>query len=141
MWRTTKLSAFPLRREVSHFNPRPPCGGRPPEIASCVESKLFQSTSPVWRTTSRPCLSWNTTSYFNPRPPCGGRLVRLFNCAIHLVFQSTSPVWRTTFDKSSPQRELSISIHVPRVEDDKCRWALSWWCGEFQSTSPVWRTT
>ena len=35
-----------------HFNPRPPCGGRPDEIAEKWEKyKAFQSTSPVWRTT------------------------------------------------------------------------------------------
>ena len=39
------------RRWVSHFNPRPPCGGR------------------RWAAAWRACIC----IYFNPRPPCGGR--------------------------------------------------------------------
>ena len=34
------------------------------------------------------------------------------------MFQSTSPVWRTTCDKSDTSFFNSVSIHVPRVEDD-----------------------
>ena len=40
----------PLPENSKHFNPRPPCGGRPPHSA------------PPWR-----------PSDFNPRPPCGWR--------------------------------------------------------------------
>ena len=36
-------------------------------------------------------------------------------------FQSTSPVWRTTLLRTAKTAELSISIHVPRVEDDEIR--------------------
>ena len=62
-------------------------------------NKVFQSTSPVWRTTGRVGRRWSGVFYFNPRPPCGGRL-----CVLILV-----------------QHALSISIHVPRVEDDANR--------------------
>ncbi len=34
------------------------------------------------------------------------------------IFQSTSPVWRTTAEIDIVLFALSISIHVPRVEDD-----------------------
>ena len=80
--------------------------------------RLFQSTSPVWRTTwylrqnpgyllisihvprveddHPPQWHYSCSRYFNPRPPCGGRLDE------EVVYQST----------------VDISIHVPRVEDD-----------------------
>ena len=100
---------------------------------------------------------------FNPRPPCGGRrrLEKLYN--IIAPFQSTSPVWRTTGQFFNQVDCQTISIHVPRVEDDIVRKKISGVashfnprppCGGrrtgfyldvfhdlFQSTSPVWRTT
>ena len=124
-----------------NFNPRPPCGGRHGELDYIVKRWIFQSTSPVWRTTTHrapyssvkhisihvprveddnsPCAVLISKTYFNPRPPCGGRR------------DSDN---RADFSKR-------ISIHVPRVEDDD---KLSWRSPPFtlfQSTSPVWRTT
>ena len=57
---------------------------------------LFQSTSPVWRTTGRVERYGLYLENFNPRPPCGGR---------HR-------------DNVSSRGSIRISIHVPRVEDD-----------------------
>ncbi len=78
-------------------------------------------------------------------------------------FQSTSPVWRTTHYLNSSRKRQTISIHVPRVEDDmqkeknNDRKRISIHVPRveddsqreqkdrlhtpFQSTSPVWRTT
>ena len=102
-----------------NFNPRPPCGGRRSKAVYSVCSALFQSTSPVWRTTVISSSRRWKTANFNPRPPCGGR---------------------------PPQREVKpyeedISIHVPRVEDDLRVICYSLTEYRFQSTSPVWRTT
>ena len=58
----------------------------------------FQSTSPVWRTTS---VALSSHEY---KP-----------------FQSTSPVWRTTRAVVHILAKIGISIHVPRVEDDKIK--------------------
>ena len=103
-------------------------------------------------------------SYFNPRPPCGGRLLNSFSPSTYSLFQSTSPVWRTTgqfFNQVSSQtisihvprveddvnlfdfsvQRIKISIHVPRVEDDRRGFDWRGRRREFQSTSPVWRTT
>ena len=89
---------YPGRRCSSYFNPRPPCGGRRSRARARTTSRLFQSTSSVWRTTSsfpRPSL-FCFRNHFNPRPPCGGRL--LLDPVLHFgdPFQSTSSVWRTT---------------------------------------------
>ena len=59
------LFAAPVRK---HFNPRPPCGGRPLPFRSATWFR-----------------------YFNPRPPCGGRLLyryrpaELFGISIHVL--------------------------------------------------------
>ena len=79
---------------------------------------IFQSTSPVWRTTSR---------------------IMLY-CLADL-FQSTSPVWRTTQSYCPHMGRGAISIHVPRVEDDAEAFLHTAKRSVFQSTSPVWRTT
>ena len=124
-----------------YFNPRPPCGGRP--IVDCINqaNATFQSTSPVWRTTSKktgadksefisihvPRVeddknqkgSGTPLPHFNPRPPCGGRReLKEAERRQNELFQSTSPVWRTTQKRNCPPKAKEISIHVPRVEDD-----------------------
>ena len=104
---------------IKNFNPRPPCGGRPgrrsqtptaesisihvPRVEDDDELDTdgniiggFQSTSPVWRTTKARQISPLNWRHFNPRPPCGGRLAEQFAKIVR----------------------DSISIHVPRVEDD-----------------------
>ncbi len=125
----------------SHFNPRPPCGGRLTCGANAVIYAQFQSTSPVWRTTLHavpselihgisihvPRVEDDLTirtrarirSHFNPRPPCGGR-----------------PRWKRICSAL-----VWISIHVPRVEDDTAASYTKRRKEGFQSTSPVWRTT
>ncbi len=80
----------------SNFNPRPPCGGRPATSIRFTNVGVFQSTSPVWRTTYATRNITTTTR-----------------------FQSTSPVWRTTQQSFDRKDKGNISIHVPRVEDDK----------------------
>ena len=126
---------------VEDFNPRPPCGGRRDgewtsedviiisihvprveddkgESSAGKSPALFQSTSPVWRTTnyrrtnmnnyeisihvprveddSVLVLVVNPAENFNPRPPCGGRRNVVSYARNIWEFQSTSPVWRTT---------------------------------------------
>ena len=120
MWRTTtkrKCTALHLKisihvprveddnqswissKAILYFNPRPPCGGRRRGRLISQQVCIFQSTSPVWRTT--------------PDPP---------NIPVDLdEFQSTSPVWRTTKIKKPKGTIKYISIHVPRVEDDETR--------------------
>ena len=58
-------------------------------------------------------------SYFNPRPPCGGRRLRSYPLGV----------------------QISISIHVLRVEDDRTVCVKNARRALFQSTSSVWRTT
>ena len=129
------------RANYVDFNPRPPCGGRRrqavPRNSRRVISihvprveddwanghkprqpKAFQSTSPVWRTTTRTGKTKQCTLNFNPRPPCGGRRLSSPTRTETESFQSTSPVWRTPYAGIEDFTKVEISIHVPRVEDD-----------------------
>ena len=99
----------------SYFNPRSPCGERPPPSLRLVSSlpfqstlpvrgatdalKLapksrakFQSTLPVRGATSRAPKRKESHYYFNPRSPCGERLVQPESGGAGYVFQSTLPV-------------------------------------------------
>ena len=80
----------------SHFNPRPPWGGRLARVPRAELSYKFQSTPSVGRATPVPPLSNARCRYFNPRPPWGGRLgqKRLFEWLRQ--FQSTPSVGRAT---------------------------------------------
>ena len=123
-----------------NFNPRPPCGGRQSRIGQRHSTIIFQSTSPVWRTTVisfmrgkwgiisihvprveddvKICADGQAHKNFNPRPPCGGRPGMIMARIGMTIFQSTSPVWRTTSITHIDAIRDAISIHVPRVEDD-----------------------
>ena len=81
---------------VSHFNPRPPCGGRRMTgVPSARALPRFQSTPPVRGATQRLRIHRRGND-FNPRPPCGGRP------PIHIILSVSRP----------------ISIHAPRAGGD-----------------------
>ena len=103
---------------VVHFNPRPPCGGRP-QVFNRI-AKPFRISIHVLRVEDDLLTKGITRShgYFNPRPPCGGRLSTPSCDPTWPEFQSTSSVWRTT---------------CPNYADNGSH--------QFQSTSSVWRTT
>ena len=86
-----------------YFNPRPPCGGRLYLIDHNYLTKIFQSTSPVWRTTGV-----DTTEYMIKR------------ISIHV------PRVEDDGGKCLLPRFFYISIHVPRVEDDTIVEGLRW---------------
>ena len=93
-------------RRLSNFNPRPPCGGRRTTDGSgTLWGVLFQSTSPVWRTTryAEHIISIpRRISIHVPRVEdddiCTLRVLKLGK------FQSTSPVWRTTAGRVRTRR-------------------------------------
>ena len=117
VWRTTILTGKCIL-DKCHFNPRPPCGGRPrfffcpffyfcisihvPRVEDDVVAYLFLLSTDYFN--PRPPCGGRRIQYtyilravdFNPRPPCGGRLLPFPVPLSDLRFQSTSPVWRTT---------------------------------------------
>ena len=126
-----------LNTKKRHFNPRPPCGGRPGVSNHQGGHK----------------------KYFNPRPPCGGRHVTLLPRIARFQFQSTPPVRGATplillcvnsniFQSTPPVRGATrhprlpavftgrISIHAPRAGGDILSTSSEVRL-RFQSTPPV----
>ena len=140
VWRTT-CSRARLDRRTEYFNPRPPCGGRPYEATEVgargrisIHVPRVEDDPTTWLCMTRltnfnprpPCggrllqkVRGIPLHHFNPRPPCGGRLARANTVLADKPFQSTSPVWRTTKPLTVSDLAIKISIHVPRVEDDR----------------------
>ena len=57
--------------------------------------------------------------HFYPRPPYGGRHTLPIIAAALYLFLSTSPVWGTTICNGIARQSAHISIHVPRMGDDR----------------------
>ena len=88
--------------------------------------------------------TWATSSMksnFYPRPPYGGRPDYVMFKIAALIFLSTSPVWGTTSEEDHQTGMGQISIHVPRMGDDRPGSTVISWPDLFLSTSPVWGTT
>ena len=72
VWRTTAI----FQRgspSTYHFNPRPPCGGRPGDVVKAIREQTI-SIHVLRVEDDRPGRQAPTPRrYFNPRPPCGGR--------------------------------------------------------------------
>ena len=122
---TSKISIHSLRVEgdwyafvrlfVSglHFNPLPPCGGRPLFASIRVPHFVFQSTPSVWRETALPkhrerrrpisihslrvegdqmfSFGSQPIKHFNPLPPCGGRHYGTFKMLRNRYFNPLPP--------------------------------------------------
>ena len=100
------------------FNPRSPCGERHTGDKPLPDALKFQSTLPVWGATWRLYVWPRACWHFNPRSPCGerhrsrSRLVEIRN------FNPRSPCG---------ERRTETMAHVIAQE--------------FQSTLPVWGAT
>ena len=130
------------QQKMSHFNPRPPWGGRRVgEKVVVWVPRLFQSTPSVGRATEwqlsrefelgnfnprppwggrREVVAWQSRriSDFNPRPPWGGRRMKTGTNWATLKFQSTPSVGRATTRRENREAEEQISIHALRGEGD-----------------------
>ena len=140
VWRTTQRGGRSWVAQ-NHFNPRPPCGGRPRHCDAYARTGRISIHVLRVEDDHSDFMRCAVGFYFNPRPPCGGRR----RCHAELRgdqrFQSTSSVWRTTVAdagigngdpdfnprppcggrpgaKSADTAAQKISIHVLRVEDD-----------------------
>ena len=155
------VSAWAVPR---NFNPRSPCGERPPTAASGSPGRYFNPRSPCGERLgdTRPGRRYR---YFNPRSPCGERRASIaprrvapwafqstlpvwgattFSNAVTFqqrTFQSTLPVWGATRPGRGTVLHGAISIHAPRVGSDIALFLLSPTQGLFQSTLPVWGAT
>ena len=101
-----------------HFNPRAPCGARPPDMIAKAVTKIFQSTRPVWGATRRERILGCTAQFQSTRPVWGATRVSRATSSSG-QFQSTRPVWGAT---------LFFRHHATPS-------------AVFQSTRPVWGAT
>jgi hypothetical protein len=130
-----------LAHTAACFNPRSPCGERPPAAKNTTAAGVFQSTLPVWGATRRGVRGAQGGCRFNPRSPCGERPPPATLGAHGGMFQSTLPVWGATsevtrrgvakrFQSTLPVwgatglaldllHRLAVSIHAPRVGSDR----------------------
>ena len=140
VWGATRLHDQPYRTRP-HFNPRPPCGGRP-AVRLCIHCAVFrfQSTPPVWGATNTAGMRRSTSS-FQSTPPVWGATKSRPNAISASVFQSTPPVWGATAAEAGDHGRdqnfnprppcggrlatlfslsciSTISIHAPRVGGD-----------------------
>ena len=99
------------------FNPRAPCGARPP---FCIWNRRLKSFNPRAPCGARPAATSRAPPIkgFNPRAPCGARLCRVDLLCLRCKFQSTRPVWGATPIGEHPELLRIVSIHAPRVGRD-----------------------
>ena len=72
---------------------------------------------------------WDPGEFLSTSPAWGTTVAIRFSLQSE-VFLSTSPAWGTTLLRCELGRDEIISIHVPRVGDDR-RWASYWrHCGQ-----------
>ena len=119
----------------SNFNPRSPCGERPGTTGQTRTVWRFQSTLPVWGATNAQGTITRADLFQSTLPVWGATLSRLEALEARL-FQSTLPVWGATLVSNPHPGQTIISIHAPRVGSDRCRSAACRWCGNFNPRSP-----
>ena len=87
------LDPFSVNR---NFNPRTPCGVRPPGIS--IPPRVTTDFNPRTPCGVRPLASVfsSTVEHFNPRTPCGVRRYDTYAKMHRYKFQSTHPVWGAT---------------------------------------------
>ena len=67
------------------FNPRAPCGARPPTIRQARSALMFQSTRPMRGATRRDAARWPQYAFQSTRPMRGATPRRLTTCKIRNV--------------------------------------------------------
>ena len=103
---------------IPHFNPRSPCGERPPAAPRPSPGRHFNPRSPCgerpfWgQSVSPSCL------YFNPRSPCGERLSNHISRLPRSYFNPRSPCGERLAPTNVVEPIIIISIHAPRVGSD-----------------------
>ena len=141
-----------------NFNPRAPCGARPPSTAFASRLSKFQSTRPVRGATrpgqrdgcgepisihapraGRDLVCWlisSPRSHFNPRAPCGARLSRSSRNCIGRYFNPRAPCGARLHGRQQRRRAIYFNPRAPcGARHDLAHNILLGW--EFQSTRPV----
>ena len=103
-----------------NFNPRAPCGARPPGTWRRILPEQFQSTRPMrGATTARPYRAASRQRFQSTRPVWGATGLVRYDAFVLAQFQSTRPVWGATSRCSHTCVVKRISIHAPRMGRDQ----------------------
>ena len=124
----------------SHFNPRPPCGGRPRPSCPIRSFRHFNPRPPCGGRRN-PSGPGRCSRYFNPRPPCGGRPPTATGPEARRNFNPRPPCGGRRVPADVYPLAHIISIHAPRVGGDRFPRLRGPGRREFQSTPPVWGAT
>ena len=105
------------------------------------QSRIFQSTLPVWGATREERACDRAVQDFNPRSPCGERPFGNLDGRYFQKISIHAP--RVGSDGFQRGRQLAvvISIHAPRVGSDEMPEYVERGAAIFQSTLPVWGAT
>ena len=109
-----------INAPYGYFNPRPPRGGRPPDVIRAYPSLYISIHAPREGGDFNNFRHLHRVSNFNPRPPRGGRQLPLTCDLLKSGFQSTPPARGATVDKILSDLRKIISIHAPREGGDSC---------------------
>ena len=163
MWGAT-IRAFIILTGHGNFNPRSPCGERPPTTTQsvqlpvisihaprvgsddvdfyCSEKRIISIHAPRVGSDGNRQGSNIRLCYFNPRSPCGERRRSRQLVRLTLIFQSTLPVWGATYQRITIRTtKKDFNPRSPcgerRIEGAKAYQIEP----KFQSTLPVWGAT
>ncbi len=121
-----------------YFNPRAPCGARPPQTRATRCAASFQSTRPLRGATWPSTAIRNPWCHFNPRAPCGARptpgrcLYGPGGISIHAPLAGRD--WKYV---CQDEQHNAISIHAPLAGRDVCKLTKNYRGWVFQSTRPL----
>ncbi len=111
--------AVKLLMHFAGFNPRTPCGVRPPQNHQSQLSSEFQSTHSLRSATPGNYPRLASVPCFNPRTPCGVRHAMLSCAGPCRRFQSTHSLRSATGYCWTRRQGLSVSIHALLAECDE----------------------
>ena len=108
-----------LKSRLEYFNPRAPCGARPPHSLQVSGHGCISTHAPLAgrdaETVSHRYLAYN----FNPRAPCGARPPSVTGAINNSIFQPTRPLRGATCGQESSGEGHVISTHAPLAGRDQ----------------------
>ncbi|EHF02465.1 hypothetical protein HMPREF1008_00870 [Olsenella sp. oral taxon 809 str. F0356] len=119
------------------FNPRAPCGARPPCSWRTARASRFNPRAPVRGATRAGDRATPFPRGFNPRAPCGARRGRGPPSHRSSGFNPRAPCGARPGGVGLGAHALPVSIHAPRAGRDIGVGYAYADLGKFQSTRPV----
>ena len=103
-----------------NFNPRAPCGARPPRLGGSDQTAQISTHAPLAGRDFRGVwVNYLRSVNFNPRAPCGARLIAGSTRQSTAEFQPTRPLRGATRHGAGVPRAGGISTHAPLAGRDQ----------------------